>query len=213
MATPSKEKYWYFAFLVYEDSASDDWRERLKRSHGAFAISPLHQPDDECKKPHWHVVYKHSNSVSLEGAKRVIPDNVAANGYVEPVTNPRNYQRYLLHLDDPEKQQWHGDPQELIECLNGFPLDLTRDYSKQERAQQRLDVIALIRDNDLCEYADLLEGLIDNGMYDLFDYASNHTIMMQAYLGSRRNRGRVYVGEPPAGSDESPTNPHDDAAS
>ena len=185
-----QEKARYAVFIVYPESAPDDWQERLKQSHGAYAISPLHEPDDECKKPHHHVVYKHGNTVSLSGMKKAIPDDVPANGHVELCLHPRNYQRYLLHLDDADKQQWEGNPHELIKVLNGFPLDLTRDYSKEERNQQRIDVMGIIRDNELCEYADLLEGLLDNGLYDLFDYAFNHTMAMQAYLSSRRNRVR-----------------------
>ena len=191
MATPSKEKARYGCFIVYEESAPKDWRDKLKRSHGCYAISPLHQPDDECKKPHYHVVYMHGGPATLSVMKRAIPEDVPANGYVELCMHPRNYQRYLVHMDDPDKQQWEGNPRELIDVLNGFPLDLSRDYSKEERYQQRMDVMAIIRDNDLCEYADLLEGLIDNGMYALFDYAFNHTIAMQGYLGSRRNRSRA----------------------
>lgn len=191
-----QDKARYACFLVYEESAPENWREVLRRSHGAFAISPLHEPDDECGKPHYHVVYKHGNTVTLSGMKKAIPEEVPANGHVELCLHPRNYQRYLLHLDDPDKQQWQGNPRELIDVMNGFPLDLTRDYSKEERNQQRADVMAIIRDNDLCEYADLLEGLLDSGMYDLFDYAFNHTIAMQAYLGSRRNRRGSRAGEP-----------------
>lgn len=185
-----QEKARYAVFIVYPESAPDNWRELLKNSHGAFAVSPLHEPDEECKKPHYHVVYKHGNTVALSGMKKAIPDEVPANGHVELCLHPRNYQRYLVHLDDPDKQQWQGNPKELIEVMNGFPLDLTRDYSKEERNQQRIDVMGIIRDNELCEYADLLEGLLDSGLYDLFDYAFNHTIAMQAYLSSRRNRGR-----------------------
>lgn len=197
-----QEKARYAVFLVYEESAPKDWWEVLKNSHGAFARSPLHEPDNECKKPHWHVIYKHGNTVALSGMQKAIPEGVAANGHIELCLHPRNYQRYLLHLDDPEKQQWTGDPQQLIETCNGFPLDLTRDFSKAERAQQRLDVIAIIRDNELCEYSDLLEGLIDSGLYDLFDYAFNHTIAMNAYLSSRRNRGKNAKGE--TSPDEAP---------
>lgn len=195
MATSSKEKARYACFLVYEESAPEDWHGKLKRSHGCYAISPLHQPDDECKKPHYHVMYMHGGPATLVVMKRAIPEGIPANGYVELCLHPRNYQRYLVHLDDPEKQQWDGNPRELIETLNGFPLDLSRDYSKEERYQQRMDVMAIIRENGICEYADLLEGLMDNGMYDLFDYAFNHTIAMQGYLGSRRNRGRAYARE------------------
>ena len=31
MATPKAEKSRYFVFIVYEESAPEDWRERLKR--------------------------------------------------------------------------------------------------------------------------------------------------------------------------------------
>lgn len=190
MATSSKQKARYACFVVYPESAPEDWREQLRASHGSFAISPLHGGDDEESKDHYHCVYMHGGPATLSVMQRAIPEGIAANGHIELCLHPRNYQRYLVHLDDPDKQQWDGNPRELIETFNGFPLDLSRDYSKEERYQQRMDVIAIIRDNDLCEYADLLEGLIDSGMFDLFDYASNHTIMMQAYLGSRRNRGR-----------------------
>lgn len=188
-----QEKARYAVFIVYPESAPEDWRKLLKRSHGAFAISPLHEPDEECKKPHFHVVYKHGGPATIKAMLSAIPNEVPANGHVELCLHPRNYQRYLVHLDDPDKQQWQGNPKELIEVMNGFPLDLTRDYSKEERNQQRMAVIDIVRDNELCEYADLLEGLLDGGMYDLFDYAWNHTMAMQAYLASRRGRIRQDV--------------------
>lgn len=190
----------YGVFLVYPESAPADWWEILKRSHGAFARSPLHVPDEEVSKPHYHVVYKHPNTIRLDAMKRVIPEDVPANGHVELCSHPRNYQRYLLHLDDPDKQQWEGDPRELIETCNGFPLDLSRDFSQAERAEQRRQIFELIRDNGLCEYADLLEGLLDSGFYDLFDYACNHTILFSHYLASRRGRS-VFVEENAGGDD------------
>lgn len=176
----------YGVFLVYPDSAPSDWWQQLKDSHGSFARSPLHTPEDE--KPHYHVVYKHGNTATADAMKRVIPAGVPANGLVELCNAPRNYQRYLVHLDNPEKQQWEGDPRELIETCNGFPLDLSRDFSQAERSEQRKQVFQLIRDNGLVEYADLLEGLMDKGLYDLFDFACNHTILFSHYLASRRGR-------------------------
>lgn len=179
---------YYAVFLVYPESAPADWWEVLKSSHGSFARSPLHAPDGEESKEHYHVIYKHGTNLNLNGMKRVIPAGIPANGYVELCSHPRNYQRYLVHMDDPEKQQWEGDPRELIETCNGFPLDLSRDFSQAERAEQRKQVFQLIRDNGMVEYADLLEGLMDKGLYDLFDYACNHTILFSHYLASRRGR-------------------------
>lgn len=190
-----EQKARYGAFIVYPESAPENWWDILRSSHGSYARSPLHEPDGECTKPHFHVIYKHSNTVRLEAMKRVIPAEVPANGYVELVAHPRNYQRYLVHLDNPEKQQWKSDPRELIEVCNGFPLDLTRDFSQAERSEQRRTIMQLIRVNGVCEYADLLEGLADTGKYDLLDYAWNHTIALTAYLRSRRHRGAVSYGE------------------
>ena len=42
MAEVVKKRYWNF--IVYEDSAPEDWVGVLKRSHCMFAISPQHQP-------------------------------------------------------------------------------------------------------------------------------------------------------------------------
>lgn len=182
------EKYRYWVFLIYPESAPEDWRERLRASHGAFAASPLHVPDESETKPHYHVLYKHSGPITLDAARAfLVPLGVAANGYIEPCQNPRNYQRYLVHLDDPEKQQWAEDWHGLIWSCGGFPLDLTRDFSPAERAEQRRMIFELIRDNGVTEYAQLLDGLMEIGEVDLLDYACNHTIMFDRYLSSRRH--------------------------
>lgn len=184
------EKARYFIFLVYPESAPKDWWETLKKSHGSYARSPLHEPDEETKKPHYHVVYRHGGPATLKTATHAIPQDVPANGHVELCLHPRNYQRYLVHLDDPDKQQWDGDPRDFIETCNSFPLDLSRDLSKAETLAIRADIFDLCRDYNLTEYADLLEGLLDTGMFDHFDYACNHTILFSHYLGSRRGRAK-----------------------
>lgn len=176
----------YACFLVYPESAPDSWVKTLKDTHGSYAISPLHDPDDETSKPHYHVVYRHGNPISLATMQRFIPSDVPANGHVELCTAPRNYQRYLIHLDDPGKQQWE-DGADSITLLNGFPLDLSRDYSKAELQAFRNEIFALIRENDMTEYSELLDYLMDSGEFELHDYASNHTILYNTYLASRRN--------------------------
>jgi hypothetical protein len=189
----STNKSTFFVFVTYPESAPKDWMEKLKASHGAFAVSPLHEPDEENAKPHYHVIYKHGGPITLDGAKRVIPAGIAANGYVEPCPHPRGYQRYLVHLDDPEKQQWEGDPRELIWTCGGFPLDLSRELTKAELQGIRADIMAAIRDANLTEYADLLDLLLDSGMWDHFEYAFNHTIAFNAYLASRRGRSATVL--------------------
>ena len=185
MAERIAQRYW--TFLVYPESAPDDWVGILRRSHGCYAISPLHQPDDEVKKPHYHVIYMHGNTTTLGGAKSAIPDSVPANGFIEPAHNPSNLQRYLIHLDDPEKEQF-PDGVNAITLLNGFPLDLTRELSKSEKARIRFELMRIIRDNGVTEYSDFIFGLMDMGDPDMLDYACNHTILFEGVIRSVRNR-------------------------
>lgn len=184
------DKCRYFAGLVYPDSAPDDWRAQLKNTHGAFAISPLHEPGDG-EKNHYHVIYRHSNTVSTDAAKKVLPPGIFANDHIEQVAAPRNYQRYLIHLDDPDKQQFEGGVT-AIDVLNGFPLDLSRDMSKSELAGIRNEIIELIRENSITEYSDLIDLLFDQGAVDHLDYACNHTIFFSNYLSSKRWSERDY---------------------
>ncbi|OUN45197.1 hypothetical protein B5G20_10015 [Collinsella sp. An7] len=190
MADSSAVKARYWTFLVYPESAPEDWLGALKRSHGSYAVSPLHQPDDETSKPHHHVIYQHGNTTTLNGAKAAIPEDVPANGYVEPVANPSNMQRYLIHLDDPEKEQF-ADGANSITLVNGFPLDLTRELSKSEKARIRLDLMSIIRENVVTEYSDFIFGLMDMGDPDMLDYACSHTILFEGVIRSVRNRAKV----------------------
>lgn len=182
------EKSRYFAFLVYPDSAPKDWVGVLRRSHCAFAISPLHKPDEEMKKPHYHVIYYSGNGpITLSAAKVKIPAGVPSNGHVEIAASSSGYQRYLIHLDDPEKEQF-PEGSNAITLLNGFPLDLTRELSKSEKAKIRIELMRIIRENGVTEYCDFIFGLMDLGDPDMLDYACNHTILFNGIINSQRNR-------------------------
>ena len=137
----------------------------------------------------------HGNSTTLGGAASSIPKSVPANGYIEPVHNPSNLQRYLIHLDDPEKEQF-ADGANAITVLNGFPLDLTRELSKAEKAQLRASLLTIIRENGITEYADFVFGLQDMGDPDLLDYACSHTILFEGVIRSVRHGGLLGCATP-----------------
>lgn len=184
------DKSRYFDFLVYPESAPDDWLEQLKRSHCMYAISPIHKPDAEEAKEHLHVIFCSGNGpITLSAAKGKIPADVPANGFVEPTASASGYQRYLIHLDDPDKQQFE-DGANAITCLNGFPLDLTRELSRSEKAEIRKRLLKLVRDNGVTEYSDFIFGLMDLGDPDMLDYACNNTILFEGVIRSVRNKAR-----------------------
>lgn len=185
-----KAKFRTFAFLVYPESAPKDWRETLRRSLGMFAISPLHEPDGEDSKAHYHVMYYHGSPITVACARNFIPEDVPANGFVQPVRNFVAYCRYLCHLDDSDKQQFEGNPRELIECIRGFPLDLTRELTKEEKRVYRREILALIRENSIVEFCDLVDGLESAGLVDYAEFVADSYGYFTRYLDSARNKVR-----------------------
>lgn len=181
----TEKKKRYFLFEVYPESAPLDWQKQLKETLCPFAISPLHQPDEGTKKPHHHVIFYSPGPITLANAYEVIPSDVPANGHIEWAKSSQGAQRYLIHLDDPEKEQFPQGPK-CITCLNGFPLDLTRQYSAAELRELRRRVHQFVRDYDIVEYAELLDALGELDA-DMYDYACNHTILFNTYISSRRN--------------------------
>ena len=176
----------YFLFIVYPESAPDDWMDILKRTRCPYAVSPLHQPDDEHDKPHYHVIFYTPGPITLENAYDVIPSEVPANGHIEWAKSSSGSQRYLIHLDDPDKEQFEKGAK-AIKILNGFPLDLTREYSAAELRELRRRVLDFIREYEIMEYCDLVYGLEDIDL-DMQDYACNHTILFDRVISSRRNK-------------------------
>ena len=91
----------------------------------------------------------------------------------------------VIHADNPEKAQYSaGD----IQLINGFDI---RDYvemTKSEVMRYKRELLAFVRDNDILEYSDLLDILMDGGeaTADLLEVASNHTLMLTKYIASRR---------------------------
>lgn len=181
-----KKRNW--AFVVYPESAPADWREQLQKTGLQCAISPLHDkdvnPDGEPKKPHYHVILCYSGPTSYN-VVRALTNGKLGQTVPQPLEQVRGYYRYLTHADNPEKAQYSaGD----IQLLNGFDI---RDYvemTKSEVMRYKRELLAFVRDNDILEYSDLLDILMDGGeaTADLLEVASNHTLMLTKYIASRR---------------------------
>ena len=100
-----------FAFLLYPESAPENWREIIDSFHVQWAESPLHEfdvePTGECKKPHWHIVLNFDSVKSLDQVKKLI---APLNGTIPiPLNSVKGMVRYFAHLDNPEKYQYPVD--------------------------------------------------------------------------------------------------------
>lgn len=97
-----------WTFVVYKDSAPEDWQEKLSDLHVPMFISPYHDadenPDGTAKKPHWHVVVLYTSLHKAAEVQEI--SNICSGVQVQAVKDLVGMARYLCHLDNPEKHQY-----------------------------------------------------------------------------------------------------------
>lgn len=187
-----KKRNW--AFLVYPESAPNSWKDKLQQTGLKCAISPLHDrdidPDGNPKKPHYHVIICYEGPQTYNAVKTLTES--LRQPHPQPLESVRGNYRYFCHLDNPDKFQYSKAD---IVTLNGFDI---RDYVELTKTEV-VKILGLIqdfiRDSDIMEYSDLLDYLHDGaGMEDWYEVALGHTLVLTAYLRSRREKGRAKDG-------------------
>jgi hypothetical protein len=201
MATKAR----FFTALLYPDSAPEDWLDQLKDSLRQYLISPEHRPDPsedmesgalKTLKPHRHVMYCHGNSITASAAREIMPDwlVVPPSDHAFMVGSYRNLSRYFLHIDQQDKEQFSGRPMDLLTVLNNFPLDLSKELTKDERRQLKIELWNFVRDNNIVEFADLLDALGDAQNWDMFELAFDQQSKIEGYIRSRRHSFKGSAG-------------------
>lgn len=185
MATKNvKKRNW--AFVLYPESAPVDWVEQLKQGGLKCAISPLHDkdvnPDKTPKKAHYHVIVCYEGPTTYNNVKRLTES--LNQPIPQPLEQVRGYYRYLTHADNPEKAQYAAPD---IQTINGFDIREYVELTRTDVIRLMKEVQQFIRDNDITEYARLMDILKDGGdaTADMFEVASSHTLFYRAYLTSR----------------------------
>lgn len=184
-----------WAFVIYPESLPDGWLEILRDTHVPIALSPLHDRDvwteadeeanpehkaGEPKKPHRHgVMYFESLKTPDQALEVLEPLGVKR---VERVYAPKAYNRYLCHLDDPEKAQY---PIEEVVRLNGADCSMVRELTADEREAMQRDIQRFVIDTGITEYAELMDYCLESNP-DWLKIVRSQTITWRGYLASRR---------------------------
>lgn len=180
-----KKRNW--AFILYPESAPDNWRELLQQTGLQCAVSPLHDKDlnadGEPKKAHYHIIAIYSGPTSFNVVKSLCDSlNCPIPQALEQV---RGYYRYLTHKDNPEKVQYSERD---ITTINGFCISDFIELTKSEVNKIILSLRDFICSEGIVEYSDLIDLLAEREMFDEFDVASSHTYFFDRYITSRRNK-------------------------
>lgn len=183
-----KKRNW--AFVLYPESAPEDWLEQLQQTGLQCAISPLHDRDQNAdgtpKKAHYHVILCYSGPTSYNVVK-ALTNGKLGQTIPQALEQVRGYYRYLTHEDNPEKVQYAKAE---IRHLNGFDIRDFVEMTKSEVTKIKRELVQFVQDNGIEEYADLMEILLAGGetMADWFDVASSSTIFLVSYIKSRKFR-------------------------
>ncbi|MEK4419188.1 replication protein [Bacillus sp. FSL K6-0268] len=176
-----------WTFIVYPESAPENWREIINDLHTPWIESPLHDkdinPDGEIKKPHWHVMMMFSNKKSYEQVREITFQLRSPNP--QKVANPKGMVRYFLHLDNPEKFQYSKGSL-VAHCGADFAQYLA--VSKGERYELIREMMEFVNANRIIEMKDLLDYAMDKRFDDWFPLlCDNSAYIMESYIKSTRH--------------------------
>lgn len=181
-----------WTFLVYPDSAPENWRDLLDSICVPWTESPLHDPDlgsldpDEHRKPHWHIALTFEGLKSYDQVKEMIK---GLNCTIPKVIhNLRSLIRYFAHMDQPSKQQF--SPNEIITHCG---MDI-KDYliNKSDKYFYIKEMQQFILDNRITEYAVFADFCAKNHYDDWFQaLCDNCAFVINMFIKSYRHADEI----------------------
>ena len=173
-----KQRAW--AGILYEDSAPEDWRDRLRALHMQVLISPLHDKDicadGSQKKPHYHVMLIFEGPTTMANAKKLLT-SVGCVEFVKELVRPVGYARYLCHLDDADKAQYDVKDVVAMGGVNYIALIARSEDEDKDFAE----MTAFIDDNHVYGFRQFFRYCRDNNPSWALRLRSN-TVFFREYI-------------------------------
>ncbi|MBS5601502.1 MULTISPECIES: replication protein [Lactococcus] len=184
MAKDKRSNKW--AFLIYKESAPEDYLDVLEEMHVPFIVSPWHDKDinrstGEFKKAHKHGALFFETLKSYTQVSELLQEKLNTPAHIEVVMSPKGMYDYFTHAENPEKTLYNIDD---IESGAGFELD--KFLAEQSSDEFLNKVIDLIEDNDITEFEVLVYFARAND-YMLLNLVIDKTYFFAKFLDSRRH--------------------------
>ena len=177
-----------WSFVLYEDSAPDNWRDILDDMHIEWIESPWHDKDvnadGEPKKKHKHILLLFAGKKSYEQIKEITDE--LKQPIPQRCHNAKALVRYMAHMDNPEKAQYN--PSEIIAHGGADVADMLRP-SSSERYTLIRDMIDYIRSAAVTEFQDLMDYAAAEHFDDWFPLlCDSSAYVIGQYIKSQRHR-------------------------
>lgn len=154
---PARGRVW--TFVIYPDSAPENWRDIIDAWNIEAYVSPLHDKDlngdNEEKKPHRHVVLVFHGNKSAEQIQE-LSDQLSKVKIIPQknrVADKRIMVRYLVHYDNPEKFQYEID--DIIEFSGADKLAFFTGEKEDDTAVR--EMMAWAREQGITSFACLAD--------------------------------------------------------
>lgn len=196
MAKEKRSNKW--AFLIYKESAPDNYIEVLEGLHVPFVLSPWHDKDihsdtGEIKKAHKHGALYFESLKSYSQVSELITEKLNGPTHnVEAVMSPKGMYDYFTHAENPDKT-----PYNIEDIESGAGFELEKFLLDQNSDNFMNEVIDVIEENNFTEFEDLVRYARENN-YLLLGLIVERTYFFAKYLDSRRyspNKKKYYKKE------------------
>lgn len=177
-----------WAFILYPESAPENWFEILAEKKLNFAVSPLHDRDivsdatGELKKAHFHVLLCFKGNKSYEQIKQLTEELNCP--IPQQVANVQGMIRYFIHKDDSNKFQYrledikvHGD----IDIVTPF-------QTATSRYEAISDMLVYIVENDIKEFSTMLLHARTKNQEWFRLLCDNSSYVISQFIKSRRHQ-------------------------
>lgn len=179
-----------WAFIIYEESAPDDYLDVFESMQIPFILSPWHNRDinkktGELKKSHKHGAWFFDSLKSYSQVSELLSEKLNGPTHVEIVMSPKGMYDYFTHAENPEKTQYN-----IEEIETGCGFDLERFLIEQNSEGFLNEVIDLITEHDFTEFESLVLFARQNNSA-ILSLIIDKTYFFTKFLDSRRNKPRV----------------------
>ena len=184
MAKDKRSNKW--AFLIYQESAPENYLDVLEEMHIPFILSPWHDKDvnketGEFKKAHKHGVLFFESLKSYTQVSELLTEKLHTPSHVEVVMSPKGMYDYFIHAENPDKTLYNMDE---IESGCGFELEQFLITNNNE--QFLSTVIDIIEEHNFTEFNNLVRyARVENP--SLLNLIIDKTYFFAKYLDSRRH--------------------------
>lgn len=155
MAKNANNRTRNWTFIVYPESAPENWREILQEQHINFAVSPCHDkdvnPTGELKKAHYHVLLAFD---SVKSYSQVLDITTSLNATIpQKVESVVGLIRYFVHIDNPEKYQY-----DIKDMFVFGAIDIIKPFETATARYEAIgEMIDYIDDNNITEFSVLFK--------------------------------------------------------